>query len=369
MKKDTIISKNFQTTSLSNYPLISVILLAHYRPLFLIKAVDSILNQTYKNIEFIIIDNAAIEEVQKYLDKLKKIESKIKIIKYEKNQWSYEDPVMYIRTCYNDALKIAKGELIFCISDDDYVAEDFFERIVNLFINNSKCTTAIGRVIDIDHKGNETSIFPIKNRSKYVNGYELSLDSITSNKINQYNPGFSFVMKKDQLIKHGGFHSCLEYHQMVGIVPFGVNGFDKEALMYWRRHPMQLNLLNYGRCYYNQHYLDLLLNPKLQIIKKWINEFGTENALKLKKHFYFEINKQIYRAFFCNVFKFKIHKAIILYFNKRKIIKNKIKFSINGFTAGLNEAFARSKFGYFFRVFFQLIISPIKTSKKIYNKL
>jgi hypothetical protein len=42
-------------------------------------------------------------------------------------------------------------------------------------------------------------------------------------------------------LKYGGFHKAYESHQLYGIVPFGITGFDETAYFYWRRHEGQLN--------------------------------------------------------------------------------------------------------------------------------
>jgi len=54
-------------------------------------------------------------------------------------------------------------------------------------------------------------------------------------------PGTIFSFKKDALIKYGGFHRSVDLCHLYGLVPFGITGFDEEAIFYWRRHEGQLN--------------------------------------------------------------------------------------------------------------------------------
>ena len=53
-------------------------------------------------------------------------------------------------------------------------------------------------------------------------------------------PGTIFSFRKDALIKYGGFHRSPELGQLYGIVPFGVTGFDEEAIFYPRSTPDNL---------------------------------------------------------------------------------------------------------------------------------
>lgn len=54
-------------------------------------------------------------------------------------------------------------------------------------------------------------------------------------------PGSIFTIRREVLVKAGGYHRSLESSQILGIVPFGITGFDETAFLYWRNHPSQLN--------------------------------------------------------------------------------------------------------------------------------
>ena len=65
--------------------LISVIMSVYNGEKYLVQAIDSILNQTYQNFEFIIIEDSSTDNSLDILEEYAKKDSRIKIIKKEKN--------------------------------------------------------------------------------------------------------------------------------------------------------------------------------------------------------------------------------------------------------------------------------------------
>jgi glycosyltransferase involved in cell wall biosynthesis len=65
-------------------PLVSVIMSVYNGEKYLVQAIDSILNQTYQNFEFIIIDDCSTDNSSHILQEYAKKDSRIKIIKKKK---------------------------------------------------------------------------------------------------------------------------------------------------------------------------------------------------------------------------------------------------------------------------------------------
>ena len=65
--------------------LISVIMSVYNGEKYLVQAIESILNQTYQNFEFIIIEDCSTDNSLDILEEYAKKDSRIKIIKKEKN--------------------------------------------------------------------------------------------------------------------------------------------------------------------------------------------------------------------------------------------------------------------------------------------
>lgn len=217
-------------------------------PLFK-EAIKAIQDQTYQNLEIIISNNAAGQEITDFILETKKIDKRVKVLTYEKNIYSYDDPQIANDILNNNALKIAEGKYLFRQSYDDILALDYIERMARLFNENTECITAAGLPIRIDIEGRvkEGEIYQRSKRShnlrpRYMPGHEMVLDLLNPKGGKMYStPGTILSFRKDALIKYGGFHRCIDNCHLYGLVPFGITGFDEEAIFYPRSHSGQIN--------------------------------------------------------------------------------------------------------------------------------
>ena len=98
--------------------LISVIIPVYNVEKYLTKCVDSIINQTYKNLEIILVDDGSPDNCGKICDEYAKKDNRIKVIHKENGGLS---------SARNAGLDICKGEYICFIDSDDFVSLSFIE--------------------------------------------------------------------------------------------------------------------------------------------------------------------------------------------------------------------------------------------------
>lgn len=108
--------------------LISIIVPIYNVEKYLQKCIQSIINQTYKNIEIILVDDGSKDNSGKICDEFKQIDNRIKVIHKENGGLS---------DARNAGLKIAKGEYIGFVDSDDYIAQDMFETLYKLAKENN----------------------------------------------------------------------------------------------------------------------------------------------------------------------------------------------------------------------------------------
>ena len=108
--------------------LISIIVPVYNIEKYLQKCIKSIINQTYKNIEIILVDDGSKDNSGKICDEFKQIDNRIKVIHKENGGLS---------DARNAGLKIAKGEYIGFVDSDDYIAQDMFETLYKLAKENN----------------------------------------------------------------------------------------------------------------------------------------------------------------------------------------------------------------------------------------
>ena len=68
-----------------NKPLVSVLMPAYNSEIFITEAIESILDQTYENFEFIIIDDCSTDKSWKIIEKYRLIDKRIKAFRNDKN--------------------------------------------------------------------------------------------------------------------------------------------------------------------------------------------------------------------------------------------------------------------------------------------
>lgn len=104
--------------------LISIIVPVYNVEKYLKKCVESILEQTYRNFELILVDDGSIDNCGKICDDLAIKESRIKVIhKINKG----------VSEARNDGLSIASGDYVIFLDPDDYIGKDMlYDMVLNL---------------------------------------------------------------------------------------------------------------------------------------------------------------------------------------------------------------------------------------------
>ncbi len=100
--------------------LISVIIPIYKVEKYLRKCLDSVINQTYKNLEIILVDDGSPDACPQICDEYAKNDDRIKVIHKENGGQS---------TARNAALDICTGEYIAFIDSDDYVDKMYIEKL------------------------------------------------------------------------------------------------------------------------------------------------------------------------------------------------------------------------------------------------
>lgn len=124
-------------------PLVSVIMPVYNAAPFLSQALRSILNQTYKNIELVVIDDNSTDDSWKIIQRFKKLHpKKIRVLRMKRNLNRGGD------LCANEGIQIAKGQLIARMDADDISYHDRLEKQV-AFLQKNKHIFMVGGSADV----------------------------------------------------------------------------------------------------------------------------------------------------------------------------------------------------------------------------
>jgi glycosyltransferase involved in cell wall biosynthesis len=117
-----------------NSPLISVIIPVYNVELYLKQCIDSVINQTYKNLEIILVDDGSPDNCPQICDDYAKQVNRIVVI-HQKNQG--------LSAARNTGLDVCKGDFIYFLDSDDFIRENAIENLMNALTENPDCAIAI----------------------------------------------------------------------------------------------------------------------------------------------------------------------------------------------------------------------------------
>ena len=107
-------------------PMVSVIVPIYNVEKYLKRCIDSILNQTYKNLEIILVDDGSPDKCPQICDEYAKSDKRIKVI-HKQNAG--------VSAARNDGLAIAQGDLIGFVDSDDFIHPSMYEEMVNYLVS------------------------------------------------------------------------------------------------------------------------------------------------------------------------------------------------------------------------------------------
>ena len=113
---------------------------------YLDECIKSIVNQTYQNLEIIIVDDGSKDSSPKICDMWKEHDNRIKVI-HKKNEGAGRSR--------NYGIKIATGQYIFFVDSDDYIKPTLVEDCVDAIskVNTNNATIVIYGVQNVDEYG------------------------------------------------------------------------------------------------------------------------------------------------------------------------------------------------------------------------
>ena len=144
------VNKQEDKASISQNPKVSVILPIYNVGKYLRQSLDSLINQTLKEIEIICVNDGSTDDSYDILEEYKAKDSRIKVIHKENKGTG---------AARNDGLRIATGECIGFVDPDDWVKPNMFERLYNL-IKEKNLDIAMCMPDGFDEKNQINTPFP-----------------------------------------------------------------------------------------------------------------------------------------------------------------------------------------------------------------
>ena len=260
--------------------LTATILIANYNNAkFIKKCLTSILNQSHKKIEIIVIDDCSTDNSIQVLKKFKK---KIKVIKNKtKNNIAGYDQM---QTYYNGFLK-SRGDIICFLDSDDYYEKNKIKDVLIFFIKNKKENI----LFDLPIIKNNNQYTLARNKDKIIQTYW------------PYFPSQSCISVKKNLLKR--IFKSIKFKKFPDI------HMDFRIAIYSKFLIGKINILNKNLTYYRQTQDNVSSNFKF-LSKSWwkrrkqaheyIIYFFKKNKIKYEKNFDYYLTHLV--NFILNIF-------------------------------------------------------------------
>ena len=317
--------------------LISVIMSVYNGEKYLVQSIDSILNQTYQNFEFIIIDDCSTDNSSHILQEYAKKDSRIKIIKKEKNIG-----IKGFIENLNLGISIAEGKYIARMDQDDVSLPERFQKQVD-FLENNPEITLVGAQLNLINEQNKITgeaIAALQHRD--------IVKRITS-QIQLFHPVIMF--RKDQNIQY------------------------REKFLYCEDYDLYLNLITQGKKLAN-------INEKLlhyRILESSISRKGDNFVKKLmveKALYFYKLRKEngqdLYETFNneevleINNFEFK-NKIEELFFALETAIKLNKKEKIVLLIKKIKKHYPKEKIPFKYALLSSVPLSFFRVLKKLFS--
>lgn len=143
---------------------VSVLIPVYNVDKYVVEAITSILNQSYKNIELVIVDDASTDTTLEKINKIAELNSNVKIIKNEVNSG--------ITVALNNGLKHCTGDFIARADGDDIQHPNRIAEQIKFLCDNEDYGLVGCWIKNINEDGNETA------SCEYPTNYETIVASV-----------------------------------------------------------------------------------------------------------------------------------------------------------------------------------------------
>lgn len=182
-------------------PLVSIVIPAYNNENTIIATLESIRNQSYKNIEIIIIDDNSKDKTLQLVTEQQKKDNRIKIYHNSTNLGMIGN--------WNKCIQMSNGEFVKLVCADDLLDKNEIEKETGVMILNPSVNLVESDTRLIDINGKKTGSFKRYHKSGLVKGKKIARTSIIWN--NFFGAPVNNLIRKSVLDKTGYFNEQFTY--------------------------------------------------------------------------------------------------------------------------------------------------------------
>ena len=204
--------------------LVSVVIPTYNAEKYVKKTIDSVLNQSFRSIEIIVIDDYSSDGTKEILEKI--TDRRIRLFCHQAN--------FGVANTRNEGIELANGDYIIFMDDDDIMPYNRVKNHVEFFEKHLDIIAVGGKVFDIDSSDNVTGIWNpvVVSNPRYIKAKLLQCGVYINGAV---------TYRRKTIIENGlrfedKAFGLEDYDFMVRISKIGkISGIDVPVLLY-RRH-------------------------------------------------------------------------------------------------------------------------------------
>jgi glycosyltransferase involved in cell wall biosynthesis len=208
----------------SDKPKITVIMAVHNGKRFLDKSIESILNQTFHNFEFIIIDDGSTDGSSAILELYAKQDSRVRLVTHERQG---------LTKSLNVGLRLSQGELIARMDADDISYPRRFEAQMSYLELHPNVVCLGAQAVIIDEDGDPIEPWNVPLRHDEI--LDKLLHGLGGQVIHPL-----FMVRRETLIKAEGYNEdyklAQDYDILLRLSEFGLLANLHQVLLGYRIH-------------------------------------------------------------------------------------------------------------------------------------
>lgn len=278
------------TEKVNKMPLISVIIPAYDIESYLERCLESVRNQTYRNIQVIIVDDGSRDRTGEIADRFAKQDSRFSVIHKENAG---------VSAARKTGLEVAQGEYIGFVDGDDYIEPDMYQQLMSL---------AVEYEADISHCGYQM-VFPDRVDLYHGTGELRIQDSHTAVK----------DLLEGTIVEPGLVNKLYRHDLFKGIE------YDPEIVI---NEDLLLNFFLFHRVYrsvfLDEPFYHYMVRKNSASTSKW-NEHKVMDPVRVLEKMRREEKNQELRALIDNRYIYQLVRVIIFRSNDNKPLLRKLR--------------------------------------------
>lgn len=252
----------------SNKGLVSIVVPIYNVEKYLDRCITSLINQTYKNIEIILVDDGSTDSSGKIADEYEKMHKYIKV--YHKENGGLSDARNY-------GLLKANGEYILYVDSDDYIELDSCEILMNK-AKNADIIVGVARVINNDE------VDFIKHTNLDINK-EYSSEEYLKKVLNVFelwSPAWLNMYKRKFLLDNELFYKLGIYYEDTQIL---IRMFSKAKTIRYIDYPFYNYIIRNNSITTNSK-VQKKISDSIEIYNDWMKDIKEVKNQKIQKLLY-----------------------------------------------------------------------------------